>query len=125
MRLGGSNTGANKTTPSGLRYTITTEGTGASPAKGQTVEADYDGWLNGFGVGEPFDSSIARGEKFSFRAGIGEVIPGWDEAILGMKEGETREIELPPHLGYGANGAGGVIPPNATLYFRMTLHNVK
>ena len=92
------------------------------PTKGQKVSADYDGWLQGFDQGKKFDSSVDRGRKFEFVAGVGQVIPGWDEAILSMKEGETRNIILPPDLAYGSQGAGGVIPPNATLYFRMTLH---
>eukprot|EP00669_Euglena_mutabilis_P010442 TRINITY_DN5196_c0_g1_i1.p1 TRINITY_DN5196_c0_g1~~TRINITY_DN5196_c0_g1_i1.p1 ORF type:complete len:126 (-),score=44.36 TRINITY_DN5196_c0_g1_i1:148-495(-) len=110
------------TTGSGLQYRIVTAGTGATPKKGQKVITDYTGWLTAFHTGKKFDSSVDKNRKFEFQAGAGNVIKGWDEAILQMREGETRQIIVPPELGYGARGAGGVIPPNATLYFEMTLH---
>lgn len=123
-RLSGSNASQGLiTTPSGLKYEILKAGTGKVPKAGQQVDTDYTGWLNKFD-GKKFDSSLDRGDVFRFTAGGGQVIKGWDEAILGMREGETRNIVLPPHLAYGAAGAGGVIPPNATLYFTMTLHKV-
>eukprot|EP00667_Euglena_gracilis_P032901 EG_transcript_51824 len=111
-----------QTTASGMQFKIVQPGTGATPTRGQKVITDYSGWLQGFNQGPKFDSSVDRGRKFEFKAGMGEVIKGWDEAILTMKEGETRHIVLPPGLAYGERGAGGVIPPNATLYFEMTLH---
>ena len=115
------------TTPSGMEYTIVKAGTGKKPQQGQKVSADYTGWLNGFDSPNPadkFDSSVDQNKRFEFTAGVGQVIKGWDEAILEMQEGETRQIKLPPGIAYGAAGAGGVIPPNATLYFTMTLHNI-
>ena len=109
------------TTESGLKYLITTEGTGAIPESGQTVKAHYTGWLDGFDSEKKFDSSRDRGRPFTFKAGAGQVIRGWDEAFLSMKVGERRKIILPPRLGYGDRGAGGVIPGGATLYFDVEL----
>ena len=109
--------------PSGLSYHIEKEGTGkTSPRPGQVVEVHYTGWLDDAGKeGTKFDSSVDRGRPFSFVAGAGQVIKGWDETVLEMREGETRYIILPPDLAYGTQGAGKVIPPNATLRFRVEL----
>ena len=106
------------TTPSGLKYTTLKAGKGATPKKGQTVFVHYTGTLTN---GKKFDSSRDRGEPFSFKLGEGRVIPGWDEALSTMKIGDRRKLIIPPKLGYGAAGAGGVIPPNATLIFDVEL----
>jgi peptidylprolyl isomerase len=110
------------TTASGLQYEDTKPGTGASPAKGQTCEMHYTGWLwvNG-AKGEKFDSSVDRGRPFSFPLGLGRVIKGWDEGVASMKVGGKRTLLIPADLGYGARGAGGVIPPGATLLFEVEL----
>ena len=106
------------TTDSGLQYVVLQEGTGASPADGQTVTVHYTGTLED---GTKFDSSRDRSRPFSFRVGVGEVIRGWDEGVGDMRVGERRKLIIPPDLGYGARGAGGVIPPNATLIFDIEL----
>ena len=106
------------TTPSGLRYTILKAGKGATPKPGQEVFVHYTGTLTN---GKKFDSSRDKGQPFSFKVGAGQVIPGWDEALSTMKVGERRQLTIPPKLGYGAAGAGGVIPPNATLIFDVEL----
>jgi len=98
------------------------QGGGAQPKKGDVVEAHYTGWLDGFGQ-KQFDSSKGRG-PLRFTVGVGQVIKGWDEAILTMKEGGKRRIIVPPNLGYGARAAGRVIPPNSTLYFEIELVRV-
>ena len=110
------------TTASGLSYDDTKPGTGASPARGQTCVMHYTGWLwvNG-AKGAKFDSSVDRGRPFSFPIGQGRVIKGWDEGVSSMKVGGQRTLLIPSGLGYGANGAGGVIPPNATLLFEVEL----
>ncbi|MBU2580204.1 MAG: FKBP-type peptidyl-prolyl cis-trans isomerase [Alphaproteobacteria bacterium] len=114
------------TTASGLQITDTVEGTGASPAKGQTCVMHYTGWLYKDGEkGAKFDSSVDRGEPFEFTIGVGQVIGGWDEGVASMKVGGKRTLIIPPALGYGARGAGGVIPPNATLMFDVELLDVK
>jgi len=97
-------------------------GTGASPKKGDNVVVHYTGWLTN---GTKFDSSKDRGEPFMFRIGMGEVITGWDEGVLTMKIGGKRKLTIPPEMGYGASGAGRVIPPNATLVFEVELLDVK
>jgi peptidylprolyl isomerase len=106
------------TTASGLQYLDFTVGTGASPEKGQTVTVHYTGTLAN---GEKFDSSLDRNQPFSFKIGVGQVIKGWDEGVATMKVGGKRQLIIPPDLGYGARGAGGVIPPNATLNFEVEL----
>lgn len=111
-----------ETTPSGLQYVDTKVGTGASPQKGQKVIVHYTGWLLD---GKKFDSSKDRGQPFSFAIGRGEVIKGWDEGVATMKVGGTRKLVIPPDLAYGAHGAGGVIPPNATLTFEVELLEIR
>lgn len=106
------------TTPSGLQYIELKEGDGATPQKGQTVVVHYTGTLEN---GSKFDSSRDRNRPFSFKLGVGQVIPGWDEGIASMKVGGRRQLIIPPELGYGSRGAGGVIPPNATLIFDVEL----
>jgi FKBP-type peptidyl-prolyl cis-trans isomerase FkpA len=105
-------------TDSGLKYDDTVIGDGATAMKGQTVSVHYTGWLTN---GEKFDSSKDRNDPFQFPLGAGRVIRGWDEGVQGMKVGGTRRLTIPPQLGYGAQGAGGVIPPNATLVFDVEL----
>lgn len=109
------------TTDSGLQYKVTKEGTGAVPSPGQSVKAHYTGWLDGFESIKKFDSSRDRGRPFTFKAGAGQVIRGWDESFLDMKVGERRNIIIPAKLGYGDRGAGGLIPGGATLYFDVEL----
>ena len=113
-------------TPSGLQYEDTQEGTGASPKTGQTCVMHYTGWLWEKGAkGAKFDSSLDKGQPFEFPLGQGRVIKGWDEGVATMKIGGKRTLLIPPGLGYGARGAGGVIPPNATLLFEVELLGVK
>jgi len=110
------------TTPSGLQYEDTIPGTGAEATRGQTVTVHYTGWLYNNGTqGAKFDSSKDRNDPFEFSLGGGMVIRGWDEGVAGMKIGGTRVLIIPAALGYGARGAGGVIPPNATLKFEVEL----
>ncbi len=114
-----------QTTASGLQYEDTTTGSGAEAVAGQHVSVHYTGWLYNDGVkGTKFDSSKDRGEPFSFGLGAGQVIRGWDEGVQGMRVGGTRVLVIPAPLGYGARGAGGVIPPNATLMFEVELLGV-
>ena len=113
------------TTPSGLQYEDTVPGTGDEAKAGQRVSVHYTGWLYDSGVkGAKFDSSKDRRDPFEFGLGQGQVIRGWDEGVQGMKVGGTRVLVIPPQLGYGARGAGGVIPPNATLVFEVELLGV-
>src|SRR5512134_3665344 len=111
-----------KTTTSGLKYTDLQEGTCDEARAGKTVEVHYTGWLED---GTKFDSSKDRNQPFRFPLGAGHVIRGWDEGVAGMKVGGKRKLIIPPDLGYGARGAGGVIPPNATLMFEVELLGVK
>jgi peptidylprolyl isomerase len=106
------------TTPSGLQYVELVEGKGAFPKPGQRVTVHYTGTLEN---GKKFDSSRDRGQPFQFQIGVGQVIKGWDEGLSTMKVGGRRKLIIPPELGYGARGAGGVIPPNATLIFDVEL----
>ena len=118
--------GSTMTTPSGLKMTDTKVGTGATPKAGQTCVMHYTGWLYQNGAkGQKFDSSRDRGQPFEFPLGMGRVIKGWDEGVATMKVGGQRTLIIPPELGYGARGAGGVIPPNATLIFEVELVGVK
>lgn len=113
------------TAKSGLKYIDHKVGTGDEAVKGGTVEVHYTGWLyENEKRGNKFDSSLDRKEPFSFPLGAGRVIKGWDEGVQGMKVGGKRELIIPPDLGYGARGAGGVIPPNATLNFEVELLKV-
>ncbi|MDE0064489.1 MAG: FKBP-type peptidyl-prolyl cis-trans isomerase [Gammaproteobacteria bacterium] len=113
------------TAESGLVVTITQTGAGAEAAPGNTVSVHYTGWLydpgSDGGRGSKFDSSVDRGQPFGFPLGAGRVIAGWDEGVAGMLVGEKRELIIPPDLAYGPRGAGGVIPPNATLLFEVEL----
>jgi len=110
------------TTPSGLQYEDTVVGTGKEAQPGRNVTVHYTGWLYENGVqGAKFDSSKDRDEPFIFSLGSGMVIKGWDEGVQGMQEGGQRTLIIPANLGYGARGAGGVIPPNATLKFDVEL----
>jgi peptidylprolyl isomerase len=114
------------TTPTGLKYTDTKVGTGAMPTPGQTCIMHYTGWLYQDGVkGKKFDSSVDRGQPFQFIIGAAQVIGGWDEGVATMKVGGKRTLIIPPDLGYGSHGAGGLIPPNATLIFDVELLGVK
>ena len=114
------------TTPSGLKYIDVKVGSGASPRTGQTCVMNYTGWLyEGGKKGAKFDSSLDHGEPFEFKIGMHQVIAGWDEGVATMKVGGKRTLIIPPALGYGARGAGGVIPPNATLIFDVDLLAIK
>jgi peptidylprolyl isomerase len=109
------------TTESGLKYKVTKDSDGAIPSPGATVKAHYTGWLGDFDSEKKFDSSRDRGRPFTFKVGAGQVIRGWDESFGTMKVGERRQIIIPPRLGYGDRGAGGIIPGGATLYFDVEL----
>ena len=98
------------------------KGDGAEATNGKTVVVHYTGWLSD---GTKFDSSLDRGQPFEFALGAGNVIPGWEQGVAGMKVGGTRRLTIPPALGYGAQGAGGVIPPNATLLFEIELLEIR
>ena len=114
------------TTASGLQYEDTTGGEGAEATKGNNVSVHYTGWLYNNGEqGAKFDSSRDRNDPFEFSLGAGMVIKGWDEGVQGMKIGGKRTLIIPAALGYGARGAGGVIPPNATLKFDVELLKVR
>ena len=109
------------TNPSGLKYTDLQTGEGTEATAGKTVTVHYTGWLEN---GTKFDSSLDRRAPFKFKLGAGQVIRGWDEGVEGMKIGGKRRLTIPAALGYGARGAGGVIPPNATLIFEVELLGV-
>lgn len=110
---------AYKTTPSGLKYAVIKDGSGAEAKDGDLVKVHYTGWLKD--GGKKFDSSVDRGEPFEFPLGAGQVIKGWDEGVKGMKVGEKRQLIIPANLGYGDTGAGQDIPPGATLVFDVEL----
>ena len=113
------------TTETGLKIIDTTVGTGASPKSGQTCVMHYTGWLSEGGAkGKKFDSSVDRGQPFEFPIGMKRVIGGWDEGVATMKVGGKRKLIIPAHLGYGQQGAGGVIPPGATLIFEVELVSI-
>ena len=119
-------TGKAMTTPSGLQIIDTKAGTGPSPKPGQTCVMHYTGWLYENGAkGKKFDSSVDRGEPFEFKIGLRQVIAGWDEGVASMKVGGKHTLIIPAALGYGAQGAGNVIPPNAMLMFDVELLGVK
>ncbi len=114
------------TTPSGLKIIEVKRGSGASPKTRQTCVMHYTGWLYENGTkGKKFDSSVDRGQPFEFKIGMHQVIAGWDEGVATMKVGGKRTLIIPPALGYGERGAGGVIPPNATLLFDVELLAIK
>ncbi len=114
-----------QTTSSGLQFEDTIDGTGEEAVSGQHVSVHYTGWLYSNGVkGAKFDSSKDRGDAFKFYLGAGQVIKGWDEGVVGMRVGGTRVLVIPPELGYGARGAGGVIPPSAALMFEVELLDI-
>ena len=115
-------TGKAHVTSSGLQYWDITPGTGVVATSGKHVKVHYTGWLTD---GKKFDSSVDRKEPFEFKLGNGDVIKGWDEGVEGMKVGGKRQLRVPPQLGYGSQGAGGVIPPNATLIFDVELLDVR
>jgi peptidylprolyl isomerase len=110
-----------QTTPSGLKYTDEVVGSGPSPEKGKKVTVHYTGKLTD---GKKFDSSVDRGQPFSFNIGVGQVIKGWDEGVMSMKVGGKRTLVIPAELGYGSRGAGNAIPPNAELIFDVELLGV-
>jgi FKBP-type peptidyl-prolyl cis-trans isomerase len=117
----GSNT-QEVTTSSGLKYVDQVVGAGDVAVAGKTASVHYTGWLEN---GKKFDSSVDRGQPFSFPLGAGRVIKGWDEGVQGMKVGGKRKLTIPSDLGYGSRGAGGVIPANATLIFDVELLGVR
>ena len=112
--------------PNGLKYSDDKTGDGAEATAGKKVSVHYTGWLSDNGAkGRKFDSSVDRGQPFQFTLGAHQVIAGWDEGVAGMKIGGKRTLVIPPELGYGSRGAGGVIPPNATLIFEVELLGVQ
>jgi FKBP-type peptidyl-prolyl cis-trans isomerase FkpA len=108
--------------PGGLQYIDIVIGSGDEARAGQNVSVHYTGWLTS---GKKFDSSRDRGQPFTFRLGGGQVIQGWDAGVAGMRVGGQRRLTIPPNMGYGASGAAGVIPPNATLIFDVELLGVR
>ncbi len=124
LGVGGSMAESNQevTTPTGLKYVDQVVGTGEVAVSGKTASVHYTGWLEN---GKKFDSSVDRGQPFSFPLGAGRVIKGWDEGVQGMKVGGKRKLTIPSDLGYGSRGAGGVIPPNAKLIFDVELLGVQ
>jgi peptidylprolyl isomerase len=126
--IGRSDAADNQVTemPDGLKYTDTKTGDGATAKTGNKVSVHYTGWLSDNGAKDKkFDSSVDRGQPFQFTLGAKQVIAGWDEGVAGMKVGGKRTLTIPPELGYGARGAGGAIPPNATLIFDVELLQVQ
>lgn len=117
-----TNTNAMQPESDQLKIEVIKEGTGVGAAKGQSISVDYTGKLTD---GKVFDSSIPRGQPFTLVLGGGQVIPGWEMGLLGMKVGEQRRLTIPPALAYGKNGIGGVIPPNATLIFDVEMKSIK
>ena len=115
-------TGKPKMTKSDVEYWDIKVGEGKVATPGKTVVVHYTGWLTN---GKKFDSSVDRMDPFTFQLGAGQVIKGWDEGVAGMKEGGKRQLKIPPTAGYGSRGAGGVIPPNATLIFDVELLKVR
>ena len=114
------------TMPSGIKYEDHVVGTGETPKAGQMVTVHYTGWLSDNGAkGRKFDSSVDRGQPFTFKLGVGQVISGWDQGVATMQPGGKRTLILPPEHGYGARGAGAAIPPNATLIFDVELISFK
>ncbi len=114
------------TTASGLQIEDAKVGQGGSPQTGQTCAMHYTGWLYEDGKkGAKFDSSVDRGQPFAFKIGVGQVIKGWDEGVASMKVGGKRTLIIPPEIGYGSRGAGGVIPANATLIFDVELLDIQ
>lgn len=111
-----------KKTVTELKIEDMKKGTGAEATSGKSVSVHYTGWLTD---GKKFDSSVDRGQPFEFTLGAGQVIKGWDQGVAGMKVGGKRKLTIPPTLGYGERGAGGAIPPNATLVFDVELLGVK
>src|SRR4051794_34857806 len=111
------------TTASGLQYIDISPGDGPTAQAGQIVRVHYTGWLES--NGQKFDSSVDRGQPFTFKLGAGQVIKGWDEGVAGMKPGGKRKLTIPAELGYGSRGAGGVIPPNAELTFEVELLKIR
>jgi FKBP-type peptidyl-prolyl cis-trans isomerase len=109
-------------TNTGMRYEIIKEGTGPAPKRGDSVTVHYTGWLED---GTKFDSSVDRNQPFTFKLGVGQVIQGWDDGVATMKVGGKTKFFIPPELGYGSRGAGGVIPPNAKLIFEVELLSIK
>jgi peptidylprolyl isomerase len=121
-KAGGKMSADTVKTASGLKYIDLKVGTGPSPTSGQTAVVHYTGWLTD---GKKFDSSKDRNQPFEFPVGMGRVIKGWDEGVASMKVGGQRKLIIPPELGYGARGAGGVIPPNAVLVFEVELLSIE
>jgi peptidylprolyl isomerase len=126
LTIAAAGQGKLNTTPTGLKYTDVKVGTGAEAVKGVFVEVHYTGWLYvNSKRDKKFDSSVDRNQPFSFQLGAHEVIAGWEEGVQGMKVGGKRELIIPPKLAYGERGAGGVIPPNATLIFEVELLRIQ
>jgi peptidylprolyl isomerase len=126
LTIAAAGQGKVNTTPTGLKYTDMKVGTGAEAVKGVFVEVHYTGWLYvNSKRDKKFDSSVDRNQPFSFQLGAHEVIAGWEEGVQGMKVGGKRELIIPPKLAYGERGAGGVIPPNATLIFEVELLRIQ
>jgi peptidylprolyl isomerase len=109
-------------TRSGVKVEVVKEGTGGEPKQGQIVTVHYTGWLTD---STKFDSSVDHGKPFTYQFGVGQVIQGWDDGVATMKVGGKSKFTIPPELGYGGRGAGGVIPPNATLIFEVELLEIK